>query len=244
MPVQCIPFTFHFIIIRKLSSVLWYSRLGVRKSIRPVKIEWWGDCVVICLEGGADCLMVQLIPLHPNTPSYLASFKSRLVLSFCYRLTQVVLENRPFNGCSSSSSVSFGRKHWHYVNSFALRYEVILAVIMVSISTYLCCVWYTSVNIAALTRWPRLFDCLVGGWHDCTLVIYASCSTLRGTLVVMVTHTWQELVNCWLLRCEVVAWDYATTFRVSRVMSERTIGQETVATAAQGAACVCGTATL
>ena len=112
MPVLCIPFTFHFIIIRKLSSVLWYSWLGVRKSIRPVKIEWWGDGVVICLEGGADCLMVQLIPLHPKTPSYLASFKSRLVLSFCYRLTQVVLENRPFNGCSSSSSnVSFGRKH-------------------------------------------------------------------------------------------------------------------------------------
>jgi len=36
--------------------------------------------VVICLERGADCLhMVQLMPLHPQTLSSLASFKSRLV---------------------------------------------------------------------------------------------------------------------------------------------------------------------
>jgi len=40
--------------------------------------------VVTCLERGADCLhMVQLIPLHPKTPSSaLASFKSRLVFTF------------------------------------------------------------------------------------------------------------------------------------------------------------------
>jgi len=51
--------------------------------------------VVICLKRGADCLhMVQMMPLHPKTPSYLASFKSRLVLLFWYRLTQVVLEMR------------------------------------------------------------------------------------------------------------------------------------------------------
>jgi len=34
----------------------------------------------------------------------LASEKSRLVLPFWYRLTQVVLEKRPLNDCSSSSS--------------------------------------------------------------------------------------------------------------------------------------------
>ena len=51
--------------------------------------------MVICLERGADCLhMVQLMPLHPETPSSLASFKSGLVLPFWYRLTQVVLEKR------------------------------------------------------------------------------------------------------------------------------------------------------
>jgi len=55
--------------------------------------------VVICLERGADCLhMVQLMPLHPKTTSSLVSFKSRLVLPFWYRLTQVVLEKSPLKG--------------------------------------------------------------------------------------------------------------------------------------------------
>ena len=49
--------------------------------------QWW----VICLERGSNCLhVVQLMPLHPRTPSSLASFTSRLVLHFCYRLTQAV----------------------------------------------------------------------------------------------------------------------------------------------------------
>jgi len=86
--------------------VLWHCWLGVRLIIRAVKIEWWGVDMVICLERGADWFlhMVQLMPQHPETPSSLASFKSRLVLPFWYWLTQVVLEKRPFNGCSISSS--------------------------------------------------------------------------------------------------------------------------------------------
>ena len=46
--------------------------------------------------------MVQLMPLHPNTPSSLTSFQSRLVLPFWYLLIQVVLEKRPLSGCCSS----------------------------------------------------------------------------------------------------------------------------------------------
>ena len=39
--------------------------------------------MVICLEQDADCLhMVQLMPLHPQTLSSLASFQSRLVLAY------------------------------------------------------------------------------------------------------------------------------------------------------------------
>ena len=77
----------------KLHSLLWHCWLGIRKSIRPVKIEWWGVGVVICLERGAERLrMVLLMPLHPQTPSSLASFKSRVVLPSWYWLTQVVLE--------------------------------------------------------------------------------------------------------------------------------------------------------
>jgi len=52
--------------------------------------------VVICVEQYEDCLhMVHLMPLHPKTPSSVASFKSRLVLPFWYRLTRVVLEKKP-----------------------------------------------------------------------------------------------------------------------------------------------------
>ena len=59
--------------------------------------------MVICLKRSADGFhMFQLMPLHPKTPSSLASFKSRLVLPFWYSLMLVVLEKRPFNGCSSS----------------------------------------------------------------------------------------------------------------------------------------------
>ena len=86
--------------------MLWHCWLGISKSIRPVKIGWCGVGVVIFLERGADCLhMVQLMLLHPQTPSSLALFKSRLVLPFWYRLVHVVLEKRPLNGCSSSSVV-------------------------------------------------------------------------------------------------------------------------------------------
>jgi len=61
--------------------------------------------VVIYLQRDADRLrMVQLMLLHPKTTSSLASFKSRLVLPFLYRLTRVVLEKRPLSGYGSSSS--------------------------------------------------------------------------------------------------------------------------------------------
>ena len=51
--------------------------------------------MVICLEWGADLHMFQLMPL----PLSLASVKSRLVLPFWYRLTWVVPEKGPLNGC-------------------------------------------------------------------------------------------------------------------------------------------------
>ena len=90
---------------RQLPSVLWHCWSGTRKSIRPLKILSDEVLVWSCLERGADCLhTVQLMPPHPQTPSSLASFKSRLVLPFWYQLTQVVMEKRPLNGCSSSSS--------------------------------------------------------------------------------------------------------------------------------------------
>jgi len=95
--------SYAFCVIDLVPSVLWHCWLGARKCTWPVKIDWWGVGVVICLDQGAGCVhLVQLMPLHPQTPSSLASFKSRLVLCFWYRLSQVVLEKRPLNGCSGS----------------------------------------------------------------------------------------------------------------------------------------------
>jgi len=37
--------------------------LGGRKGIRPVKKQWWGAGVVVCLELGADLHMAKLMPL-------------------------------------------------------------------------------------------------------------------------------------------------------------------------------------
>jgi len=63
----------------------------------------------VCSEVQAACTCTQLMPLHPQTTSSLASFKSRLVLPFWYhRLTQVVHEKKPSNGCSSSNVVVVG----------------------------------------------------------------------------------------------------------------------------------------
>jgi len=42
------------------------SWLGGRKGIWPVKAEWWGSGMVVCLEHGANDLhMAQLMPLPP-----------------------------------------------------------------------------------------------------------------------------------------------------------------------------------
>ena len=60
--------------------------------------------VVVCLERGADCLhMVQLMPLHPKTPSSLASFKSILFFTFLVPAYPGRLGKEAVKGCSSSS---------------------------------------------------------------------------------------------------------------------------------------------
>jgi len=70
--------------------------LGGRKGIRPrKKTECWDVGVLICLERGADLHIAQLMPL----PLTVSSVKSRLVLPFWYRLTRVVPEKGPLNGC-------------------------------------------------------------------------------------------------------------------------------------------------
>ena len=67
--------------------------VGWQEGHPTCKKQRWGAGMVICLERGADLHMVQLVPLS------LASVKSRSLLPFWYRLTWVVPEKGPLNGC-------------------------------------------------------------------------------------------------------------------------------------------------
>jgi len=70
--------------------------LGGRKGIRPVKTEWWGAGVVICLEQGADLHMAQLMPV-PLTVSCFS--KIQIGFTFLVPAHRVVMEKGPLNGC-------------------------------------------------------------------------------------------------------------------------------------------------
>ena len=91
---ECSPLSFTE--TKWMDSVLWHCWLGGRKGIRPVKTEWRGAGMVICLERGADLHMAQLMPL-PLTVSCFS--KIQIGLPSWYRLTRVVLEKGPLNGC-------------------------------------------------------------------------------------------------------------------------------------------------
>jgi len=87
--------------------------LGGRKGIQPVKTEWWGAGVVICLERGADLHMAELMPL-PLTVS--CSSKIQIGITFLVPVypgcpeKEAVRQDKTMsvdglrlNGCSSSN---------------------------------------------------------------------------------------------------------------------------------------------
>ena len=61
-------------------------------------MQWWGVGMVICLERGADLHMFQLMPL-PLTVSCFSKTQIGFFFPFWYRLTWVVPEKGPLNGC-------------------------------------------------------------------------------------------------------------------------------------------------
>ena len=76
-----------------------------RREEHPVWKNWVTRCWCGYLSG-ARCSLFALLcswcHCHPKTPSSLALFEFIVVLPSWCRLTQVVLEKRPLNGCSSS----------------------------------------------------------------------------------------------------------------------------------------------
>jgi len=113
-----------------------------------VWLSVWGDVQVFLS-------MVQLMPLHPNSASSLASFKSRLVLPCWYQLTQVVVEKRPV--------VSVNKP---VVSYHMILYCMLLIKLTLSYYKYLK-------FLLDLSEVHRHFDNVVVVWH-LTLINYAS----------------------------------------------------------------------
>ena len=97
-------------------SVLWRYWLGDRKGIWPVKklsggvLAWlsvWSEVQTCIWPSWCHCHSLSLAPA-----------KSRLVLPFWYRLTQVVLEKRPLNRCSSSSPYAI----WQHIQNYTYNH--------------------------------------------------------------------------------------------------------------------------
>ena len=94
-----VPFVYMYIFYQLLviPPVLWRCWLGGRKGIRPVKnwvVGFWRGYL-----SGARCKLAYGASwCHCHSLS-LASVKSRSVLPFWYRLTRVVPEKGPSNGC-------------------------------------------------------------------------------------------------------------------------------------------------
>ena len=80
-----------------LPSVLWHCWLGGRQGIRPVK-NWAGEVLEWLPVWSEVQTCIWPSWCHCHTLS-LASVKSRLVLPFWHRLTRVVPDKGPLNGC-------------------------------------------------------------------------------------------------------------------------------------------------
>ena len=90
------------------SHLIIFSWLFGKSGEVLVWFSVWSKVQIVCI-WSSQC------QCHPKTPSSLASFKSRLVLPLWYRLTQVVLQKRPLNRCSSIwKDCNFWR--WKYCN--------------------------------------------------------------------------------------------------------------------------------
>ena len=96
-----------------MPSVLWCCWLGGRKGIRPVK-NWVVGCWRAVWSEVQTCICPSWCHWHSLS---LASVKSRLVSPFRYRLTWVVPEKGPLNGCVFVCSYSiwahYSSKYWY-----------------------------------------------------------------------------------------------------------------------------------
>jgi len=118
------------ILIPSLLMQVAFSALSLfigRQQEHPTCKNWVTRCRCGCrLERGVDCLLVvQLMPLHPKTPSSLALFKSRLVLPFWYRLTQAWKRGRYTGVVAVVHRESKKTRHQTFGHNFTNYYPIV-----------------------------------------------------------------------------------------------------------------------
>ena len=92
----------------------------------------------------------------------LASVKSRLVLPFCYWLTQVVLENGPLNGCVCVRAHVRVRVCVRPVNNFWISWlSSVLLVFFSALTLFVGWMWVTQVELESS---PSFFIDSVWAW--------------------------------------------------------------------------------
>jgi len=104
-----------------LPSLLWCCWMGIRKSIRPVNIEWWS-----VVKGANDLHMIQLMLLPPH---YLLLIKIQDGLTFLVPAYSSCPGKRPLNRCLSYSS---------YRSSTLICKIVVICISVFCLSSLLC----------------------------------------------------------------------------------------------------------
>ena len=132
----CLPFTENCLINTGIAFSALTLLVGRQKG-HPAskKLSGGGAGVVICLEQGADLHMAQLMPL-PLTVS--CSSKIQIGLPFWYRLTWVVPDKGPLNGCLFCCLINTGE--WNNVvrlpNPFTVYWQALLYICIRARSRY------------------------------------------------------------------------------------------------------------
>ena len=125
-----------------LLRVLWHCCLVIGKNIRPLKIEWWGAGMVVCLEQGADdSIWSSSCHCHP-------------VISWFIKIQTGLLaypgvpEKRPLN----SSAGKWPPRQWCSKSRLCFAAAVVL---FQRPWTGGCCLWKTFQSRPPRRRWRR-----------------------------------------------------------------------------------------
>jgi len=128
----------------------------------------------------------------PQTPSSLASSKSRLALPFWYRCNQAVLKKRPLNGCSNSCGSSSCSSNHHY-------------------NTESVCVCSCKMHLSSRTM--RAFNC------STSLCINSDSSAFYTATQYQSDSLYQHNIAQWQLTVGQHCADYAQCFTVTKLPS-------------------------